>query len=51
MDPKGLVGKTCGEFTVEKPIGKGSFGHVYLVTRTNEKPACSGTYKVLCIVS
>ncbi|XP_052090647.1 serine/threonine-protein kinase nekl-2-like isoform X2 [Mytilus californianus] len=45
MDPKGLVGKTCGEFTVDKLIGKGTFGLVYLVTRTNEKPTCTGTYK------
>lgn len=38
-----MMGKECGEFTLEKEIGKGTFGVVYIATRTEERQSCFGT--------
>lgn len=45
MDSASIIGNTCGQFTVQKEIGKGTFGRVYLVTRTNQIPSATGTYQ------
>ncbi|CAC5394717.1 NEK1_4_5 [Mytilus coruscus] len=45
MDAQNIIGKNCGEFTVEKHIGKGTFGQVYLVTRTDQIPSRTGSFQ------
>lgn len=46
MATPNIIGKSCGEFTVEKHIGKGTFGQVYLVTRTDQIPSRTGSFQV-----
>ncbi|CAG2202687.1 NEK1_4_5 [Mytilus edulis] len=45
MATPNIIGKSCGEFTVEKHIGKGTFGQVYLVTRTDQIPSRTGSFQ------
>jgi serine/threonine protein kinase len=33
-----MIGKTRGDYTVQKDVGKGTFGQVYQVTRTDQIP-------------
>ncbi|XP_076090434.1 uncharacterized protein LOC143062631 isoform X3 [Mytilus galloprovincialis] len=47
MATPNIIGKSCGEFTVEKHIGKGTFGQVYLVTRTDQIPSRTGSFQFL----
>ena len=41
-----MTGKKCGDFIVQKNIGKGTFGQVYLATRSDQATQTSGTYQV-----
>jgi serine/threonine protein kinase len=36
MDGNSMIGKTRGDYTVQKDVGKGTFGQVYQVTRTDQ---------------
>jgi serine/threonine protein kinase len=50
MDGNSMIGKTRGDYTVQKDVGKGTFGQVYQVTRTDQIPTSAGTYQVYIIV-
>jgi serine/threonine protein kinase len=45
-----MIGKTRGDYTVQKDVGKGTFAQVYQVTRTDQIPTSADTYQVYIIV-
>ena len=45
MDCNSIIGKTRGDYTVQKDVGKGTFGQVYQVTRTDQIPTSACTYQ------